>query len=141
MSPLASGTVLPCSTDNNSANSSLFLFTNSTNRINTRARPGGFHAAHPFCAATADATAASTSAPPAKATRADTSPVLGLKTSALREETPAARFPSMKCGICLVGAVIIPSSVCVFGSNWQDASSAAGHGGGYGLGGIAQRAL
>jgi hypothetical protein len=67
--------------------------------------------------------------------------VLGLKTSAVREETPAARFPSMKCGICLVGAVIIPSSGLCFGVELSRRFIGRRHGGGYGLGGIAQRAL
>ena len=31
-----------------------------------------------------------------------TCPVLGLKTSAVRGDWPAVRFPSMKCGICVV---------------------------------------
>ena len=79
-----SGTVLPCSMDSSSASSSTLALTSSTNFIRTRARRCGFNAAHSFCASTAEATAVSTSAADARSTWACTSPVLGLKTSAVR---------------------------------------------------------
>src|SRR6516165_8940916 len=88
----------------------MLLLTSATKRINTRARRCGFQAAQPFWASTAEATAASTSALPAIGTFACTSPVLGLKTSAVRGDWPAVRFPSMKCGICVVMGVLGMSS-------------------------------
>src|ERR1700727_1445429 len=106
MSPRASGTVLPCSMASSSASSSMFLLTSSMNRINTRARRWGFHAAQSLCASTAEATAASTSDDEAIGTFACTSPVLGLKTSAVRLDWPRVRFPSIKCGICVVMTVL-----------------------------------
>jgi hypothetical protein len=72
------------------------------NFISTRARRCGFHAAHSFCASTAPATAASTSADDAIGALACTSPVLGFITSAVRLDCPAVRLPSMKCEICVV---------------------------------------
>ena len=62
MSPRESGTVLPCSSDSSSASSSTCALTSSMKRIITRARRCGLHAAQSFCASTAEATAASTSA-------------------------------------------------------------------------------
>ena len=102
MSPSESATVLPCSMDSSSASSSAFALTRSTNFIITRARRCGFHAAHTFCASTAEATAVSTSAAEARSTWACTSPVLGLKTSAVRVLSRLVRLPSMKCWICVV---------------------------------------
>ena len=95
MSPRESATVLPCSMDSSSASSSVLALTNSTNFINTRARRCGFQAAHSFCASTAEATAVSTSAADASSTLACTSPVLGLKTSAVRVLLRLVRLPSM----------------------------------------------
>jgi hypothetical protein len=37
--------------------------------------------------------------------------VLGLKTSAVRVDRPAVRFPSMKCGICVVMGVLKYKSI------------------------------
>ena len=80
--------------------------TRSTNFIITRARRCGLHAAHSFWASTAEATAASTSAADAIGTCACTSPVLGLSTSAVRVDDRLLRWPSMKCGICVVMGVL-----------------------------------
>lgn len=80
--------------------------TSSINRINTRARRWGFHAAQPFWASTAEATAASMSDLPAIGTFAWIWPVLGSKTSAERVDWPAVRCPSMKCEICVVMVVL-----------------------------------
>ena len=66
----------------------MFWLTRSTNFIITRARRCGFQAAHSFCASTAPATAASTSADDAIGTLACTSPVLGFITSAVRVDCP-----------------------------------------------------
>ena len=61
-SPLASGSVLPCSRDSASASLSMSRCSRSTNFIITRARFCGFCAAHSGCAAAAFSTAARTSA-------------------------------------------------------------------------------
>ena len=74
--------------ESSSASSSTFWLTRSMNFIITRARRCGFHAAHSFCASTATATAASTSAREAIGTLACTSPVLGFITSAVRVDWP-----------------------------------------------------
>ena len=105
ISPLESATVLPCSRESSSASSSTFWLTRSMNFIITRARRCGFQAAHSFCASTATATAASTSAALAIGTFACTSPVLGFITSAVRLDCPAVRWPSMKWEICVVMSV------------------------------------
>src|SRR5437588_688623 len=56
MSPRASASVLPCSSDSSSASSSPASLTRSMKRIITRARRCGFHAAQPFWASTVEAT-------------------------------------------------------------------------------------
>ena len=68
----------------------------STKRIITRARRCGLVAAHLGCAALAPSTASASSAAEASGTRACTSPVAGLKTSANRPEVPDTRRPLMK---------------------------------------------
>ena len=62
----------------------MFSLTSSMKRMSTRARRCGFHAAQPFWASAADATAASMSALPAIGSWAWTWPVLGSRTSAVR---------------------------------------------------------
>src|SRR6476469_2353986 len=99
MSPLASGSVLPCSRASNSARASLSRATNSRNFINTRTRRCGLVAAHCGCAARAFSTAARTSALDASATLAWTSPVIGSNTSAVRPDVPLTSLPPMKCPI------------------------------------------
>jgi hypothetical protein len=74
----------------------MFWLTRSTNRIITRARRCGFHAAHSFCASVAPATAASQWAAEPIGTFACTCPVLGFTTSAVGVDCPAVRLPSMK---------------------------------------------
>ncbi len=93
----------------------MFWLTRSTNLIITRARRWGLKAAQSFCASTAVATAASTSADEAITTCAWTSPVLGLRTSAVRVDVPAVRCPSMKCGICVVMSVPLEGSWRILG--------------------------
>ena len=93
-SPLASGRVLPCSRESASASASMSRCRRRTNSISTRARRCGLTAAQAGCASAARATAWSTSSREASATRACTSPVAGLKTSAVRPEPPGARAPS-----------------------------------------------
>ena len=77
-SPLASGSVLPCSRESASASLSMSRLRSSTKRIITRARRCGLVAAHRGCAALAPSTAAASSAAEASATSACTSPVAGL---------------------------------------------------------------
>ena len=81
----------------------------SIRRLNsniTRARRWGLVVAQPACALAADWTARSTSAAEASATRACTSPVLGLNTSLNRPDVPATARPSMKC---MTSRIKIPS--------------------------------
>ena len=101
-SPLASGSVLPCSLDSLSASLSMSRCSNRTNSISTRPRRCGFVAAHFGWAASAPLTAASTSPALASGTRACTSPVAGLNTSPNRPEAPAVSRPFKKCGISLI---------------------------------------
>ncbi len=105
-SPLASGMVLPCSRDSASASLSMSRLSSVTNFIITRARRCGLVAPHATCARAALATASSSSAAEARATRACTSPVAGLKTSALRPERPGTRLPSMKCPSSSIAAFL-----------------------------------
>src|SRR5271167_4305972 len=88
----------------------MFWLTSSTNFIITRARRCGLNAAHPFCASTATATAASMSAAEPIGTCACTRPLFGSYTSAVRFDRPAVRWPSMKCGIRVV--MNSPSAEC-----------------------------
>src|SRR6185437_8884042 len=99
MSPLASGSVLPCSRASNSASASLSRATNSRNFISTRTRRCGLVAPHSGCAALAFSTAARSSALEASATRAWTVPVIGSKTSAVRPDVPLTSRPPIKCPI------------------------------------------
>ena len=70
----------------------------------------GWSRAQRGCARSAPATAASSSAAVARATRACTSPVAGLKTSAKRPERPGTRLPSMKWPMsCMVSPRVWPS--------------------------------
>ena len=84
MSPLASGTVLPCSEASSSASASISPRMSSRKRIITRARFCGLVAAQAGWAAAAFSTAARSSALLASATWAWTSPVEGWNTSANR---------------------------------------------------------
>ncbi len=95
MSPLASGTVLPCSEARSSASESFSARISSRKRIITRARFCGLVAAHAGCAALAFSTAARSSALLARATLAWTSPVEGWKTSANRPLSPPTFRPPM----------------------------------------------
>ena len=79
--PLASARVLPCSALTSEARSSMSRSTSSLSLNMTRARRSGVVPAQPGSAALAAWTAASTSAAPAKATRAERSPTAGLNTS------------------------------------------------------------
>ena len=89
MSPLASGTVLPCSEASSSASASFSPRMSSRKRIITRARFCGLVAAHAGWAALAFSTAARISALLANATLAWTSPVEGWNTSAKRPLSPS----------------------------------------------------
>ncbi|GJE43766.1 hypothetical protein AEGHOMDF_2945 [Methylobacterium soli] len=106
MSPLASGTVLPCSLARSSASESCSARISSRKRIITRARFCGFCAAQAGCAALAFSTAARSSALLASATRAWISPVVGLNTSAKRPLVPSTVLPPMKCPIVRMAALL-----------------------------------
>ena len=95
MSPTASGSVLPCSRDSASASLSMSRLRRSTKRMSTRARRCGLVAAQAGWALAATSTASASSAAEANGTRACTSPVAGLKTSAKRPERPSTAAPPM----------------------------------------------
>ncbi len=92
-SPCASVKTLPCSAVMAWASSSLCWLSSSRKRNITRARRSGGVSAHLGKAAWAAATAASTSAREARATRPVTWPVAGLVTSCSRPLAPAVRWP------------------------------------------------
>src|ERR1700730_10918015 len=117
ISPLASGMVFPCSEESRRARDSISRFTSSTNFMRIRARRCGFVAAQPGWAAAASSIAASTSLCDASGTRACTSPVWGLKTSANRLDLPVTCLPPMKWGI---SRVIVPPNVDFGGQKHVD---------------------
>ncbi|MNL24466.1 hypothetical protein D3C87_1459000 [compost metagenome] len=89
-SPLASENTLPCSRVISAARSSWCLSSSSLNLNRMRARRSGASSDHAGNAALAAATAAPTSSALPSATRAATSPVAGLNTSAKRPAPSAA---------------------------------------------------
>src|SRR5690606_22945795 len=110
-SPRASPRTLPCSLDSSAASSSMWSSSRRAKRNITRARRCGLVAAHPGCAAAAVRTASSSSAAPAKATRAWTSPPLGPKTPPWRPLPEATWWPSMKCPMLRLLSVLPVGSV------------------------------
>ena len=94
-SPAASGNVLPCSRLRASASLSISRLSRSTYFIITPARRCGLVAAQAGWAAAAMATAFAISSLDASGTRACTSPVAGLKTSAKRPDVPFTCSPPM----------------------------------------------
>src|SRR5262245_46443412 len=135
MSPLESGTILPCSEERSLARPSNSFCTSSRNLNSTRARRCGLVAAHAGCAASASAIAFSTSDLAAKATLACTSPVLGLNTSPLRPEAPATSLPPMKwpisritasLGYALALGAVLPCQIAQLAPSGKEARGLSG---------------